>query len=114
MHAGERGKALQKLTSMLCLADRSGWADAEAVEAAVICHAEKRGEQFTHEPEWYCWPAELYALARRAGAIDLLPQDNPFLNLPLDFSQVEKSDPIIKGMLAMEKKVLAAAARWTP
>ncbi len=112
MHSGERGNALQKLGPMLPLAERGGWENAEAVEAAVVCHAEKRGEQFTHDPEWYCWPAELYALARHAGANELLPQDNPFLNLPLDFSQVDKKHPIVAGMLGMEERVLAMAAKW--
>jgi hypothetical protein len=107
MHNGQQGKGLSKLAPMLPLAERKGWEDATALEAAVKCHAEKRGEQFTHEPAWYCWPAELYALARRAGAVELLPQDNPFLNRPFDMSHVDQTDKLVVRMLAMSKRLLA-------
>lgn len=90
-----RGTSLFRLSELLPLRQRSGWSSGSTVAAAVAVHSEPLGEQLTHHPLFHVWPAPLYALAREAGALDLLPKDNPFLVHPLALSHVDLSDPLI-------------------
>jgi hypothetical protein len=90
-----RGTSLFRLSELLPLRQRSGWASGSTVAAAVAVHSEPLGEQLTHHPLFHVWPAPLYALAREAGALDLLPKDNPFLAHALALSHVDLSDPLI-------------------
>jgi hypothetical protein len=90
-----RGMSLFRLSELLPLRQRSGWSSGSTVAAAVAVHSEPLGEQLTHHPLFHVWPAPLYALAREAGALDLLPKDNPFLAHPLALSHVDLSDPLI-------------------
>jgi hypothetical protein len=93
-----RGTYLLRLAELLPLRLREGWTSESAVAAATAVHSEPLNdveEQLTHHPLFYAWPAELYALAREAGAIDLLPKDNPFLARPLALSHVDLGDPLI-------------------
>jgi hypothetical protein len=88
------GTCLLRLSELLPLRQRPGWR-ASGVAAAVAVHCEPLGEQLTHHPLFHVWPAPLYALAREAGALDLLPKDNPFLAQPLALSHVDLSDALI-------------------
>jgi hypothetical protein len=90
-----RGTSLLRLSELLPLRQRAGWTSASTVAAAVAVHSEPLGEQLTHQPLFHVWPAPLYALAREAGALDLLPKDNPFLAQPLALSHVDLSDTLI-------------------
>lgn len=95
LRAETRGTSLFRLSELLPLRQRSGWSSASTVAAAVAVHSEPLGEQLTHHPLFHVWPAPLYALAREAGALDLLPKDNPFLAHPLALSHVDVSDPLV-------------------
>lgn len=90
-----RGTTLFRLSELLPLRQRSGWASSSTVAAAVAVHSEPLGDQLTHHPLFHVWPAPLYALAREAGALDLLPKDNPFLARPLALSHVDLTDPLL-------------------
>jgi predicted DNA-binding WGR domain protein len=93
MHTGRRGKGLPILADLMELEDRAAWLDGAVIDRALQCHVVGSGDQFVHDHLRWFWPAPLYALARRAGAVDLLPADNPFLNTPLDVSGVNFADP---------------------
>jgi hypothetical protein len=95
---GARSLALGRLDELLGLRTREGWQDAEAVRAAVSVQSEPLGDQLTHHPLYHVWPAPLYALARRAFALDLLPRDNPFLARPLSFDEVDQQQPMVLRM----------------
>jgi len=95
LRTGLRGPTLARLAELLPLSARAGWEDPAAVLAAVNVHSEPLGDQITHHPLYFAWPATLYALARRAGALDLLPKDNPFLARPLTYSMVDVRDPFV-------------------
>jgi hypothetical protein len=88
---GKRGLALGKLRELLPLVQRASWHSPERVAAALAVHTEPRGDQLTHQPLYQVWPAPLYALARRASALDLLPSDNPFLSRVLDTSMIDRN-----------------------
>ena len=90
-----RGTSLFRLSELLPLRQRSGWTSGSTVHAAVAVHSEPLGEQLTHHPLFHVWPAPLYALAREAGALDLLPKDNPFLAHVLALSHVDLDDPLL-------------------
>lgn len=94
-HTGTRGPTLGCVAELLTLTDRAAWENADRVAAALAVHTEPRGDQLTHHPLYYAWPAPLYALARRADATDLLPIDNPFLARPLSYALVDQHDPLI-------------------
>ena len=91
-----RVPAIGRLRELLPLATRAGWEDPALVSAALAVHTEPRGDQLTHQPLYYLWPAPLYALARRASALDLLPRDNPFLSRALDLSLVDRNQALVK------------------
>jgi hypothetical protein len=95
-----RGSSLLRLAELLPLRQRSGWTSGSTVAAAVAVHSEPLGEQITHHPLFHVWPAPLYALAREAGALDLLPKENPFLARPLALSHVDLEDPLLVRLQA--------------
>jgi hypothetical protein len=92
---GVRGPALGRLFPLVALAERSGWLDAATLEVALATHSESTADQLTRHPLYYLWPAPLYALARRADALDILPRDNPFLNRPLNLSAVDLRHEVV-------------------
>lgn len=100
LYDGSQGSCLLRLFELLPLRERSGWQTQHAVEAATAVHSEPLGDQLTHHPLYHVWPASLFALARKAGALDLLPLpiDNPFLLHPLSVSQVDLTDPLIERL----------------
>jgi hypothetical protein len=102
-----RGTCLQRLSELLPLRQRSGWSSGSTVTAAVATHSEPLGEQLTHHPLFHVWPAPLYALAREAGALDLLPKDNPFLARPLALSHVDTSETLV---VRLQEQLSAFAA----
>jgi hypothetical protein len=104
LHNGSQGDELDALEPMLPMVQQESWRDPEKVKAAVKAHAQTRGEQFVHDSVKWTWPATLYALARRANALDLLPRDNPFLDTPLDVSKVDRSDPWLQEFRALESR----------
>ena len=89
----QRGSSLARLAELIALLDAQAWKDPENVRAALAVHTEPLGDQLTHQPLYHAWPAPLYALARRAGALGDLPRDNPFLARPLNVSQVDAQHP---------------------
>jgi hypothetical protein len=95
LRSGERGAALNRLSELVALTERPAWQDADVVTAALLVHTEPLGDQLTHHALFHAWPAPLYALARRAGALELLPKDNPFLSQPLLYSQLDQQDPVL-------------------
>jgi len=98
MRSGERGPALGRIAEIMELKDFAAWQDAERVYAALAAHSEPWGDQFTHHPLYFTWPATLYALARRAGAAELLTntyRDNPFLARPLSIDQVDHEEALL-------------------
>ena len=95
MRTGKRGPTMQRLPELLSLSDKSAFEDAAKLRAALCVHTESRADQFTHRALYHVWPAPLYALARRAGALDLLPSDNPFLSRPLSMNTVHLDHPIV-------------------
>jgi hypothetical protein len=107
LHNGSQGDELKALEPMLPMVQQKNWRDPEMVKAAVKAHAQTRGEQFVHDTVKWTWPATLYALARRADALDLLPRDNPFLDTPLDVSKVDRSDPWLQEFRALESRFRA-------
>jgi hypothetical protein len=106
LHNGSQGDELNALEPMLPMLQQENWRDPEKVKAAVKAHAQTRGEQFVHDSVKWTWPATLYALARRADALDLLPRDNPFLDTPLDVSKVERS-PWLEELRPLESRFRA-------
>jgi hypothetical protein len=90
-----RGTSLFRISELLPLRQRSGWSSGSTVAAAVAVHSEPLGDQLTHHPLFHVWPAPLYALAREAGALDLMPKDNPFLAHPLALSHVDLNDALL-------------------
>lgn len=92
---GERGAALGRVAELEAMRERSAWHDSQLVAAALSVHTEPLGDQLTHHPLYWAWPAPLYSLARRAGAVELLPADNPFLSRPLRASSVDQQDPML-------------------
>ena len=95
LRTGARGPALGRLFPFVALADRDAWLNRIVFEAALATHSETTADQLTHHPLYYLWPAPLYALARRAGALDILPRDNPFLSRQLDISAVDSQHDIV-------------------
>lgn len=95
LRTGARGPALGRLFPLVALTERSAWLDPVVFEAALATHSEMTADQLTHHPLYYLWPAPLYALARRAGALDSLPRDNPFLSRPLDMSVVDQQHDLV-------------------
>jgi hypothetical protein len=95
LRTGARGPALGRLYPLVALAERSAWLNSVVFEAALATHSEATADQLTHHPLYYLWPAPLYALARRASALDILPRDNPFLNRQLDLSSVDLRHEIV-------------------
>jgi hypothetical protein len=104
LHNGSQGDELNELEPMLAMTSRQSWEDPAKITAALKAHCQTRGEQFVHDSIKWTWPATLYALARRANALDLLPKDNPFLNTPLDASMVDRSDPYLKFFADLESR----------
>ena len=95
MRTGLAGASLPRLAELLPLRERLSWEEPELVAAALSVHTEPIGDQLTHHALYHAWPAPLYALARRASAIELLPRDNPFLSRPLLYSAVDQTDAMI-------------------
>jgi hypothetical protein len=95
LRTGTRGPAVARLAELAALVDRAAWQDPETLRAALAVHTEPLGDQLTHHPLYHVWPAPLYALARRAGALDTLPADNPFLARPLGMSAVHRDHPVV-------------------
>jgi len=95
MRTGTTGATLPRLAELLLLRERLSWEEPQLVAAALALHTEPIGDQLTHHPLFHAWPAPLYALARRASAIELLPKDNPFLARPVLYSSVDQCDPLI-------------------
>jgi hypothetical protein len=95
LRSGKRGPAVARVAELLALTDRAAWGDPQAVSAALAVHTEPLGDQLTHHPLYHVWPATLYALARRAAALDALPSDNPFLARPLSLSAVHLDHPVV-------------------
>jgi hypothetical protein len=95
MRSGVAGASLPRLAELLPLRERLSWEEPELVSAALTVHTEPTGDQLTHHALYHVWPAPLYALARRASAIELLPKDNPFLSRPVLYTDVVQSDPMI-------------------
>jgi hypothetical protein len=95
MRTGVRGPALGRVFPLLALTERAGWQDGSQLEAALATHSEIAGDQLTHHPLYYLWPASLYALARRAHALELLPRSNPFLNRPLELRLVDLNHEVV-------------------
>jgi hypothetical protein len=95
LRTGARGPALGRLFPLVVLAQRSAWLEPAVFEAAIATHSETTADQLTHHPLYYLWPAPLYALARRAGSLDILPRDNPFLNRPLDMTSVDLDNEVV-------------------
>lgn len=104
LHNEIRGDELNALEPVLALARRESWLDPAAVDAALKTHCQTRGEQFVHETLRWTWPSTLYSLARRAGALDCLPRDNPFVDTPLDISQVDQAHPWLQFFRELEKR----------
>jgi hypothetical protein len=92
---GKRRPAVRRLLELLPLLERTGWQSPARVQAALAVHTEPEGDQLTHQPLYHLWPAPLYALARRAGALDLLPARDAFLGRPLHVADVDMSDPMV-------------------
>lgn len=95
MRHGALGCSLGRLFPLVALTERSAWEDSAAVDAALATHSETTADQLTHHPLYYLWPAPLYALARRAGAVDILPRDNPFLDRPLELAAVDLQHEVV-------------------
>jgi hypothetical protein len=114
MRTGVPGPTLDRLAELLPLSTRAGWEDPATVTAAVAVHSEPIGDQITHHPLFFKWPATLYALARRAGAIDLLPKDNPFLARPLTHSMVDLRDPFVVRLREQLKRLSALDPEHLP
>jgi hypothetical protein len=95
VRTGTRGPAVARLAELVAMVDRAAWQDPDALRAALAVHTEPLGDQLTHHPLYHVWPAPLYALARRAGALDALPTDNPFLARPLGMSAVHRDHPVV-------------------
>jgi hypothetical protein len=110
LRTGKRGACLARLAELSTMRSRELWQDAAAVRAALDVHSEPHADQLTHHPLYYVWPATLYALARRADALDLLPLDNPFLARPLHVSAVDFADP----MLVRLKEQLSGCSALDP
>jgi hypothetical protein len=75
LRTGVRGPALGRVFPLLPLTERAGWHEASQLEAALATHSEITGDQLTHHPLYYLWPASLYALARRARPLELRSVD---------------------------------------
>jgi hypothetical protein len=104
LSSGNQGSCLLQLVELLPLRERLGWQSPAAIQAATVAHSEPLGQQLTHQPLYHQWPASLYALARHAGALDLLPRDNPFLGRPLELSEVDEGDALV-GRLRAQLRV---------
>jgi hypothetical protein len=96
LRSGVRGPSLSRLAELSALIDGDLFRDPHAVRAALLAHSEPLGDQLTHHPLYFAWPAPLYVLARRAQALRLLPRDNPFLAHPLDFSLVDREHEYVR------------------
>ncbi len=107
LHNGSQGDDLNALEPMLPMLQPENWRSPDKVNGAVKAHAQSRGEQFVHDSVKWTWPATLYALARRADALQLLPRDNPFLDTPLEVSQVERSEPWLEVFRVLESRFRA-------
>jgi hypothetical protein len=104
LRTGLRGPALSRLAELIALSKRSAWEDRALVSAALEVHTEAIGRQLTHHPLFFAWPATLYALARRAGANELLPTDNPFLSRPLSYATIDRDDPVLVRLQQLRKR----------
>jgi hypothetical protein len=98
LRTSTRTLALARLNELTALNTRVAWQNPVAVAAALAVHTEPFGDQLTHHPLYYAWPAPLYALARRASATELLPKDNPFLRRPLFYSLIDQRDGMVVRM----------------
>lgn len=114
MRTGERGPQLQRLRELVGLSEPAAWDDADLLSAALKLHSEARGDQYTHHPLYYAWPAPLYALARRAGRLDSLPPENPFLRHPVDVDDVVTGDGMVAGLRALSAALDTAEAGRLP
>ncbi len=92
---GKRMPALLRLRELFALTERDAFRSTELVNAALALHTEPEGDQLTHHPLFHVWPAPLYALARRANALPLLPLSNPFLGRPLSIDDVTQGDELV-------------------
>ena len=110
LRSGKRGPSLARLSELSALSSREAWQDPAAVRAALAVHTEPQADQLTHHPLYHVWPAPLYALARRAGALDLLPSDIAFTARPLELDAVDMADPIVTRL----KRQLAGFAALDP
>jgi hypothetical protein len=110
LRSGKRGPSLARLSELSALSSREAWEDRAAVCAALAVHTEPQADQLTHHPLYHVWPAPLYALARRAGALDLLPADIAFTARPLELDDVDMTDPIVTRL----KRQLAGFAALDP
>jgi len=113
LRSDDEGAQLGRLHELVDLVKEDAWKDAATVSAALKLHAELRGDQFTHHPLYWCWPAPLYALARRAGANDRLSSDNPFLRNPVSIDDVVVGE-VIKGLRAFNDKLDAIEGQRLP
>ncbi len=110
-----RGVALGRLYPLLALTEAEGWHDPAIIQAAVNTHSETTGDQLTHHPLYYLWPAPIYSIARRANARDMLPKDNPFLSRPLDLSTVNLNhDMVLRLKEQLQRFSLLDEAQLAP
>jgi hypothetical protein len=98
LRRGERSPALGRLAELLVLSERSTWKDWSAVLTALAVHSEPLGDQLTHHALYHVWPATLFTLARRAGALDLLPADNPFFARLVSIDDVDRAHPHVRRL----------------
>lgn len=114
LRSGDEGAQLGRLYELVELADGEAWRDAGRVSAALKLHSELRGDQFTHHPLYWCWPAPLYSIARRADVLDRLSGDNPFLRNAVSRDDVDMDANIVVGLKAFNAKLDAIEARRLP
>lgn len=114
MRTGKRGLQLGRVSELAALAEPGAFEDPEQIEAALRAHTLPWGDQFTHQPLYWAWPAPIYAFARRAGALDRLDRHNPFFAHPVGMDEVDMEDVVVRGLVALEGKLRAAERRSLP
>lgn len=115
LRTGARGPALGRLYPLVALTERSAWLNPATFDAALATHSEMTADQLTHHPLYYLWPAPLYALARRAETLDMLPRDNPFLSRALELQAVDLQDDLVQRLDAqLQRFAELDAAKLAP
>ncbi len=109
-----RARAVGRLRELLPLVERAGWQNPAQIAAALAVHSEPRGDQLTHQPLYHAWPAPLYALARRAAALDLLPAGDAFLGRAFDMSNVDRQHELVRWVEQQLARVDAIDASRLP